>query len=159
MSASIPKRLINAQAQIEAATVRYLQQGGTIAQVDSYGRPIEHLSWKDEAERAKAAGLSYISEHKAEKPKKQARKPLTLEQDKARQARQMQQAYEASAKVKQARRDALAPRVRVMAGKCPVSQIARTLGISAGMVRRIGRDHSITLNKSRGVMPAKGARA
>ena len=85
MTNSIPERLRSAQAAIEAATARYLQQGGTIAQVDSYGRPIEHLSWKDEAERAKAAGLSYISEHKSEKPKKQARKPLALEQDKARQ--------------------------------------------------------------------------
>lgn len=155
MTNSIPQRLRSAQAAIEAATARYLQQGGTIAQVDSYGRPIEHLSWKDEAERAKAAGLSYISEHKAEKPAKQARKPLTMEQDKERQARQMKLAVQASAKAKQARRDALAPRVRAMASKCPVGQIARQLGISAGMVRRIGRDHDITLNKSRGAMPAK----
>lgn len=159
MTNSIPQRLRSDQAAIEAATARYLQQGGTIAQVDSYGRPIEHLSWKDEAERAKAEGLSYISEHKAEKPAKQARKPLTLEQDKERQARQMKLVIQASAKVKRARRDAIAPRVREMASKCPVNQIARQLGISAGMVRRIGREHDITLNTSRGVMPAKEIKA
>lgn len=155
MSAGIPARLRSAQTKIEAATARYLQQGGTIAKVDNYGKPVEHLSWKDEAERAKAAGLSFISEHKPEKPAKQTRKPLTLEQDKERQARQMKLAIQASAKAKQARRDALAPRVRAMANKCPVGQIARQLGISAGMVRRIGRDNDITLNTSRGAMPAK----
>lgn len=159
MNVRIPERLLSVQAEIEAATAAYLQQGGAIARVDSYGKPVEHLSWKDEAERAKAAGLSFISEHKPEKEAKQARKPLTLEQDKERQARQMKLVIQASAKVKRARRDAIAPRVREMASKCPVNQIARQLGISAGMVRRIGREHDITLNTSRGVMPAKEIKA
>ena len=149
------ERLQNDRAEIAAATARYLEQGGRITRLDNRSSPVEHLCWKGEARQRKAADLSYISEHKAEKPAKQARKPLTLEQDRKRQARQMKVAIQASAKAKQARRDALAPRVRALASKCPVGQIARQLGISAGMVRRIGRDHDITLNKSRGAMPAK----
>lgn len=150
------ERLQNDRAEIAAATARYLEQGGRITRLDNRSSPVEHLCWKGEARQRKAADLSYISEHKRAKP---ARRPRTQAEANARRDRQLKNATEASSKAKRARREALAPKVRELADKCPVSQIARQLGISAGMVRRIGRDHDITLNKSRGAMPAKEVEA
>lgn len=58
-SVSRPEHLVEAQAEIDAAVEAYLQAGGTIAQLDNKGKPVEHLSWREEARRTKAAGLSH----------------------------------------------------------------------------------------------------
>src|SRR5690606_41855737 len=44
-SVSRPEHLVEAQAGIGAAVEAYLQAGGTIAQLDNKGKPVEHLSW------------------------------------------------------------------------------------------------------------------
>src|SRR5690554_855512 len=147
-SASRPERLAAAQAEIDAAVTAYLQAGGTIEQLDNKGKPVEHLSWKEEAKRTKAAGLS----HTVVRGHLVLRETTVSRPEAARAARQrtIKTATEARSRINVERRAKLAPQVRILAEcRWTISQIADHLEIAPGTVRRIAREHGIELTGQR----------
>lgn len=154
MTASQSERLDAARVKIEAATKQFLASGGEIVQLGNKLSPIKSQSWMEEARIAKAAGLSHVSEYGRSEPRKPASQAGS--EVSPAQLSSMQRAVKASVNAKKRRRARLAPQVKALAAKkYPVTQIATQLGIAPGTVRRIGRDHGIQLNTSRGAMPAK----
>src|SRR5690606_36506651 len=153
-----PDRLEAIQAEIDAATEAFLKSGGTITRLDNKGSPVEHLSWREEAKRTKAAGLSFVS-IRGRLALRDKHKPKP---EKARAARQrtIKTATQARSRINAERRHKLAPQVRILADcKWTTNQIASLLEVAPGTIRRIAREHGIELNTDRGAMPAKaGAR-
>lgn len=143
-SVSRPEHLVEAQAEIDAAVEAYLQAGGTIAQLDNKGKPVEHLSWREEARRTKAAGLSHtvVRGHLVLR-EKSAPRP---EAARAARQRTIKTATEARSRINAERRAKLAPQVRILAEcRWTITQIADHLEIAPGTVRRIAREHGIEL--------------
>lgn len=151
---SRPERLAEVQAEIDAAVEAYLQAGGAITRLDNKGSPVEHLSWREEAARTKAAGLSYVRQRDQQVLSK---KPEAgrVRAAAARRA-SVKIASTARSSINATRRAKLAPKVRMLAEcRWTVGQIARHLEIAPGTVRRIGQEHSIELNRDRGAMPVR----
>lgn len=151
---SRPEHLAEAQAEIDAAIEAYLQAGGSITRLDNKGSPIEHLSWREEAKRTKAAGLSFVSIRGhlvlRDQPKPKQEKALAARQ------RTIKTAIQTRSRINAERRDKLAPQVRILADcKWTTNQIASLLEVAPGTVRRIAREHEIELNTDRGAMPAR----
>lgn len=158
-----PVKLVAAQAAIDAATEQFLQSGGTITRLDNKGSPVEHLSWKEEAARTKAAGLSYVSEqgHLVLRERSTRAAPPRRKKDpgiaRANRQQSMLRANKARSQKNAAHRAALVPQVRSYAAKrWTTGQIARQLEVAPGTISRIGREHGIKLNKCRGAKPVEG---
>lgn len=121
---------------IARAMGEFLQEGGQIQKVDSSLPPID-MTWTEENEARWKAKLN------GDLPPKPERKRARTKPSKKDVADRLSAARAAK---HQANRAALAPKVRQLAELGVIrSHIAKTIGVAAGTVDKIGQEHGIEI--------------
>lgn len=130
---------------IARAMGEFLQEGGQIQKVDSSLPPI-NMTWTEENEARWKAKLN------GDLPPKPERKRARTKPSKKDVADRLSAARAAK---HQANRAALAPKVRQLAELGVIrSHIAKTIGVAAGTVDKIGQEHGIEIP----LQPRRGTR-
>lgn len=142
----IPQHKAAEREAIARAVNAYLSDGGKIQKLGNGLAPIKNMTWTEESEARWQAKLN------GDLPPKPERKRARTKPSKKDVADRLSAARAAK---HQASRAALAPKVRQLAELGVIrSHIAKTIGVAAGTVDKIGQEHGIEIP----LQPRRGTR-